>query len=57
MWKGILETYRVLLAQKDFPRSKAELEKEYRFLQLMAKDSGHIEDETGLRGQFGGHRE
>jgi hypothetical protein len=47
MWREVLETYRCLV------RAKNNLE----FLKRLAKDSGYIEDETGLRGQYGGHRE
>lgn len=68
MWKEVLETYRCLISgKKNHPGTRiedlfgscttAELEREYAFLKQMAKDSGHIEDDTGLRGQYGGHRE
>lgn len=68
MWKGVLETYRCIVSNnKNLPGMKledlfastpqSELEAELKFLEQMAKDSGYIEDETGLRGQYGGHRE
>lgn len=68
MWKDVLETYRCLLsAKKNMPGMKiedlfrscttSELEREYEFLKQQAKDSGYIEDDSGLRGQYGGHRE
>lgn len=68
MWKDVLETYRCLVSAKNnMPGARIEdifgsctkddLEREYAFLKQQAKDSGYIEDETGLRGQYGGHRE
>jgi hypothetical protein len=68
MWKDVLETFRIVVrAKKNLPGITVEelfgnctteqLEKEYTFLEQQAKDSGYVEDETGLRGQYGGHRE
>lgn len=68
MWKDVLQTFRcVVTAHKNMPGMRIEdlfnncpheqLEKEYAFLQQMAKDSGYCEDESGPRGQYGGHRE
>jgi hypothetical protein len=68
VWKDVLETYRCLVsAKKNMPGMRiedlfgscttSELEQEYKFLQQQAKDSGYIEDNTGPRGQYGGHRE
>lgn len=57
MWKEVLETYRAIVTFQTVEKTAEQLKREQAFLEQMAKDSGYIEDETGLRGQYGGHRE
>jgi hypothetical protein len=67
MWKYVLETYdRLISARKTgmsldamfgSAEALASLEREYLWLKQMAKDAGYIEDDSGPRGQYGGHRE